>query len=834
MTTPLRPVFVTDAAPTLWVHALERGGYDLVGTRASSADELTDALRDEVDVVLTDGTAVAMADVVERVRDAKLDAPIVLVTDEPEASAHDEVAIIVAAQDVGLLGAAVARALRLARTAAEASHDSLSAAAPPVDVPQKEAHRGDGAWAPPVAPGLNAIQAIAEHLPVGLYQSTPDGRILYANPALATVLGFETVEDVHNLDVRVDLGYPREAFVEQLRREGAVRNHIACWTDSQGRTKYTCENARVVYDAAGTVLYYEGTMEDVTERQQFEQALIDAREEAEEMARLKSAFLANMSHEIRTPLTSILGYADLLHEEIEGEHREFVGLIEQSGRRLLDTLNSVLELARLEADCSDPDLETVDVAAEAEQVVHLLMPLAKRKGLALTCNSADTPLHASLDRAGFGRILTNLIGNAIKFTEEGSIRVDVASAGADVVVTVRDTGVGIEPSFLPYLFDEFRQESSGHARSHEGSGLGLSITRRLVELHGGNITVESKRPGGTTFTVAFPRVPSSTSPSIFQHADDVEPPPPGRADAPHPLPAAHPEAAMIIRPLHARDKPDPSSLFVAPEELSFDVRLPEAEVASADNRLDEDGSASAQVNDECMAEAAVVPVDADAEAERLDLAELLPSTIHPTGSSTPRGDADAASAQTPAEMPVLEPATLSAEAPLAAAESRTLPTSTPDQAPPPMLNDLLNPDPKPIPPEMPTSEETSSASDRPAVLVVEDNEDTRTLLERLLKRSYEVSAVGDARAALNAMNEQRFDALVLDINLGGKQTGVDILKVARAIPGYDAVFAVALTAYALPGDRERFLEEGFNRYVSKPFTRSTLMEALEAGVPTSS
>lgn len=125
---------------------------------------------------------------------------------------------------------------------------------------------------------------------------------------------------------------------------------------------------------------------------------------------------------------------------------------------------------------------------------------------------------------------------------------------------------------------------------------------------------------------------------------------------------------------------------------------------------------------------------------------------------------------------------------------------------------------------------TDDGGSGPAILVVEDNNDTRMLLQRILRSTYDVTAVGDARSALMAMNERPFAGLVLDINLGGRETGADVLRIARSLPNHDGVFAVALTAYALPGDRERLLEAGFNEYISKPFTRQALMEALKAGV----
>lgn len=134
----------------------------------------------------------------------------------------------------------------------------------------------------------------------------------------------------------------------------------------------------------------------------------------------------------------------------------------------------------------------------------------------------------------------------------------------------------------------------------------------------------------------------------------------------------------------------------------------------------------------------------------------------------------------------------------------------------------------PTTPAVPSA--ASSDEDRPALLVVEDNDDTRMLLDRILRSSYTVTAVGDARSALIEMNRNQFVGLVLDINLGGKETGADILRIARTLDGYKDVFAIALTAYALPGDRERLLEAGFNEYISKPFTRHSLMEALKEGL----
>ena len=239
-----------------------------------------------------------------------------------------------------------------------------------------------------------------------------------------------------------------------------------------------------------------------------------ARHQAEEMARLKSAFLANMSHEIRTPLTAIIGYAQVLGEEVSEDQRGLVRPIEHGGRRLLDTLNSVLDLARLQAGRFDLRMEAVDLAEEAHALGDLLRPLAHAQGLALIVHAPPNGLVACADRSALQRVLTNLVSNAVKFTDAGRITLSADADERHVRLRVRDTGRGIGNAFLPSLFEEFRQESDGLTRSHEGSGLGLAITRHLVQLMDGSIAVESALGVGSVFTVTLDRLatPASSPP----------------------------------------------------------------------------------------------------------------------------------------------------------------------------------------------------------------------------------------------------------------------------------------------------------------------------------
>ena len=232
-------------------------------------------------------------------------------------------------------------------------------------------------------------------------------------------------------------------------------------------------------------------------------------EELQQANKLKDEFLATTSHELRTPLTAILGFTSVLREELPASYHEFLHLIDDSGKRLLDTLNALLDLAKLRSGMMQLQRERVDVAHRTRKVVRLLTPLAREKRLSLRLVPPKQPSFALLDGHGFERILYNLVGNAIKFTEEGGVTVEVEHRGGRVLVRVRDTGIGIDEAFLPDLFTEFQQESSGLARSHQGSGLGLAITARLVELLGGRIEVESRKGQGSTFTVSFPEAAPS-------------------------------------------------------------------------------------------------------------------------------------------------------------------------------------------------------------------------------------------------------------------------------------------------------------------------------------
>lgn len=355
-----------------------------------------------------------------------------------------------------------------------------------------------------------------EQAPMGFIEWSLDFCVRDWNPAAEAIFGYTRDEALGRhpedlLGMEILRGREIAVWRALLRHRGGYRT-VAKHQTKDGRP-VVCEwlNTPVV-EADGRIVAVVSIVQDIGERRRYEQQLIAAKEAAEAATQLKISIINNISHEIRTPLTAILGFAEVLVSEVqEEEQRQFARLIDRSGRRLMGTLNAVLDLARLESGQMNFRSQLLDLYTVAREAVVIFQRQAEQKGIALglTCTApealSEEPLvPAYLDPDGIHRILGNLLSNAIKFTEQGTVSVEVGAGAADVYVRVADTGLGISASFLPNLFEEFKQESEGLARQHEGSGLGLAITKRLVEGMGGTIQVESKKGAGSTFTVRFP------------------------------------------------------------------------------------------------------------------------------------------------------------------------------------------------------------------------------------------------------------------------------------------------------------------------------------------
>lgn len=395
---------------------------------------------------------------------------------------------------------------------------------------------------------------------------------------------------------------------------------------------------------------------NITERKLLQEELILAKEKAEESSRLKSTLLNNMSHELRTPLNGILGFSEILGHEIDNpDQKEMSQHINNSGKRLMKTLESIMQLSQLESGISAYKPTLININENLRQLINTYRPLAKAKNLFLELRECDVE-PGFLDGFFLNQSISNIIDNAIKFTSEGGVSIEVneifIAEKRHLSIQVHDTGIGISESHIKLIFEEFRQASEGHNRSFEGTGLGLTIARKMIALLGGDITVESRLGKGSQFKIIVPFPSGQTKTPV--------------------VPAVH---SSISKPDQEQPKPQ----------------------------------------------------------------------NHPR-----------------------------------------------------------------------------------QLLLVEDNEVNMQLSIAYLKNLYKVDWALDGAAAIKMAKEKRYDAILMDINLGPGMDGLQAARAIRSQKGCETIPIIALTGYTLFGDKERLIEGGCTDYLAKPFTKPAILQLLEA------
>ncbi|MEZ7198104.1 PAS domain S-box protein [Pseudodesulfovibrio karagichevae] len=353
-------------------------------------------------------------------------------------------------------------------------------------------------------------RVIFENSPLGMIRFSHDGRILDCNDRFVEMMG--SIRDTL-------IGFQiLHGSNQKMRRalETAIAGHPSSYEDyyasQTGRRESYLHVQFNPVNPGHAPTEVIATLEDFSERKLDQDALREAKEQAEAFSRSKTEFLTNMSHEIRTPLNGILGMLQLMQSTgLTPEQTEYIGAALQSTRRLLNLLTDILDLSRVEAGKLVVRNAPFDLVETCEQVCDLFKLTSTQSGVSLVCELGENvPRHVVGDAIRLQQVLTNLLGNAFKFTTSGSIVMaahrlpDTVPNGYRILFTVSDTGVGIPDGMVDVLFDAFTQVSHGYTRQHQGAGLGLSICRNLVGLMGGTMAIESEEGLGTTLYVSLP------------------------------------------------------------------------------------------------------------------------------------------------------------------------------------------------------------------------------------------------------------------------------------------------------------------------------------------
>jgi PAS domain S-box-containing protein len=603
-----------------------------------------------------------------------------------------------------------------------------------------------------------------------IFRRDPQSRLTYGNDSFFTMFALSREQAV---------GRP---FAPQLhpRSRAPMFGSFAGRETGRARVRYD-QHVMTIYgwrwiawedyairDEAGRLIEVQSVGRDITDRKALEDELTDARDRAEAASRAKSGFLATMSHEIRTPMNGVLGMARLLMEtELKPEQRTYVDAISRSGEALLGLIGDILDFSKIESGALSLDENGVCLTTMLEGVIELLGPRAHAKNIEIVCVVApDVPAVIQADELRLRQIVTNLVGNAVKFTEKGGICIQVRRIldnGREFLrVDVRDTGVGVPEAKRAQIFEEFVQADSSHARKFGGTGLGLAISKKLVEAMGGQIGLDGAADGGSSFWFTMPSV-------VIQ-----------------------PAAKLTEKPLKEFQVSIVTRNAILREGLSAQIALAGGRVAGLSVAED----AHTHLRD-------IALIDAGTDTEPDPLAKpnaAIPTFVLVTPAARARlaelkdmGFAGYLVKPIRQSSLIRQIRRFSDDEEIAEAAEQT--STAPKMASPPLPPRVLN------------------------ILLAEDNPVNMMLTRELLRRrGHKVTEVTSGEAAVTAMYRGQFDLLLTDIHM----PGMDGIEATIAIRENEAKFfrgrtpIVALTADVVETGKRACQDAGMDDFLTKP------------------
>jgi signal transduction histidine kinase/CheY-like chemotaxis protein/HAMP domain-containing protein len=518
-----------------------------------------------------------------------------------------------------------------------------------------------------------------------------------------------------------------------------------------------------------------------------------------EVSRLKTNFLSNMSHELRTPLNSVIALSGVLNRrlanQISEEEYSYLSVIERNGKHLLELINDILDISRIEAGKEDIEVSKFDAKNLISEIVSMILPQAKQKHIDLRFIPDDHDNHIVSDSRKFLHIIQNLISNAVKFTDKGSVEITTECNNNFFAIKVSDTGIGIEEKHLPFIFDEFRQADGSTSRRFGGTGLGLAIAKKYANLLGGDISVKSTPEKGSEFTLTLPLHFNPSMKRIEKETDSGN-------KWPADIVLSEPSSSESLKTILLVEDNEPAIIQIKDflEESGYQILI-------ARDGTEALQKISLRIPDAMILDLMMPGIDGFGVLETLRNAEptaQIPVLIL-TAKHITKEDLKFLKRNNVHQL--IQKGAVSRTELLIALRS--------------MVNtktDIVQENTRQLP-------KVKKIQGKPKIMVVEDNPDNMLTVKVLLSDSYEVFEAVDGASSVELARTCKPDLVLMDIALPDMD-GIEAFKIIRADARLQHIPVIALTASAMISDRETILSHGFDAYIAKPIEEAVFFKII--------